>query len=258
MKKKSIIILSVVAVLVIAAALIYSKAVAPKPDDNTNATVMKFENLSGTQYTEVLLVWGNGITKDLTAGVYNTVGLNNPDSTGNTSTDEVVGNLDLEKIQKENKALKVILNGPRLWTVDKVEVNAGVIRDFGNLEARWVMWFPIPKGFKQGAFGYKPMEVIRDTRMHINAGSPAFLMDDPEGNTYVMKSCDRIIHPDQKFSDLKDLGSKLKQPEGWKFRYVILEKELSFFPDNGKGWIVQDDMNNTYDRIGGNYSNYVP
>jgi len=258
MKKKNIIILSSLAVLVIAAFVIYSKAVAPKPDDKANAKFMTFENLLGTQYTEVLLVWGNGITKDLTAGVYNTVGLNNPDSTGNTSSDEVVSKLELGKIKKENKALKVILNGPRLWTVDKVEVNAGVIRDFGNLEARWVMWFPIPKGFKQGAFGYQPMEVIRDTRMHINAGSPAFLMDDPDGNTYVMKSCDRIIHPDQKFSDLKDLGSKLKMPAGWKFRYVILEKDLSFYPDNGKGWIVQDDMNNTYDRIGGNYSNYIP
>ena len=118
----------------------------------------------------------------------------------------MVANLDLEKIKTDNKALKVILNGPRLWTVDKVEVNAGLIRNFGDLQARWVMWFPIPKGFKQGEFAYKPMEVLRDTRMHINAGSPAFLMDDPEGNTYVMKSSDRIINPDQKFSDLKGIG----------------------------------------------------
>lgn len=258
MKKKSIITLSILAVIAIAAFLVYNKAVLPKPDDKANAKVMEFNSLMGTQYTEVLLVWGNGITKDLTAGVYNTVGLNSPDSTGNTSRDEVVSKLDLEQIQKDNKSLKVILNGPRLWTVDRVEVNAGVIRDFGGMEARWVMWFPIPKGFKQGSFGYQPMEVIRDTRMHINAGSSAFLMDDPDGNTYVMKSADRIFHPDQKYADLKDLGAKLKLPEGWKFRAVVLEKDFSFYPDNGKGWIVQDDIGNTYDRIGGKYSNYIP
>lgn len=258
MNKRNIILLSALALLVIAAFVIYSKAVAPKPDDKSSAQLMTFENLLGTQYTEVLVVWGNGITKDLTAGVYNTVGLNNPDTTGNTSTDAKVAKLNLEKIKTDNKALKVILNGPRLWTVDHIEVNAGVIRDFGDLQARWVMWFPIPKGFKQGAFAYKPMEVLRDTRMFINAGSPAFLMDDPDGNTYVMKSADRIFHPDQKFSDLKDLSSKLKMPEGWRFRFLILEKELSFYPDNGKGWIVQDDVGNTYDRLGGNYSNYIP
>jgi hypothetical protein len=258
MKKKSIIILSIVAVIVIAAFLVYSKAVAPKPDDNASAKFLTFENLKGTQYTEVLLIWGNGITKNLTAGVYNTIGLNSPDSTGNTSPDEVIHKLDLEKIQKDNKTLKVILNGPRLWTVDKVEVNAGKIRDFGGLEARWVMWFPIPKDFKQGSFAYKPMEVIRDTRMHINTGSFAFLMDGPDGYTYVMKSADRIYHPEQKYSDLKDLGAKLQLPAGWKFRCVTLEKDLAFYPDKGKGWIVQDDIGNTYDRIGGNYSNYIP
>lgn len=256
MKTKSIISLSIVAVTVIAAIVVYSKAVAPKPDDNANAKFITFDKLMGTQYTEILPVWGNAITKDLTAGVYNTVGLNNPDSTGNTSTDEMVAKIDLEKVKEDCKALKVILNGPRLWTVNRVEVNVGTIRDFDGLQARWVMWFPVPKNFKQGGFAYKPMEVIRDTRMHINTGSPAFLLDDPEGYTYVMKSCDRIYHPEQKFSDLKGLGSKLKLPVGWKFRYVILKKDFSFYPDKGKGWIVQDNMNNTYDRIGGNYSNY--
>ncbi len=256
MKTKSKAIFVIITILAIATFIIYPKIIANKPPDNANAKFLTFESLIGTQYTEVLLVWGNGITKNLTAGVYNTVGLNNADSTGNTSRDEVISKLDLAKIQKDNKALKVILNGPRLWTVDKVEVNAGNIRDFGGLQARWVMWFPIPKDFKQGSFGYQPMEVIRDTRMHINTGSKAFLLDDPDGNTYVMKSADRIFHPDQKYSDLKDLGSKLKLPSGWKFRCVTIEKDFSFYPDNGKGWIVQDNMNNTYDRIGGNYSNY--
>ena len=88
----------------------------------------------GTQYTEILPVWGNPITKKLTAGVYNTLTLNNPDETGNTSPDEMVAKIDMKKVKKECNALKVIKNGPRVWTVDWIEVNAGAIRDFDGLK----------------------------------------------------------------------------------------------------------------------------
>jgi hypothetical protein len=255
MKTKETLIASAIALIISATVLMGCKSL---PKDNANAKPMKFENLMGTQYTEILPIYGNAITKKLTAGVYNTVGLNDPNQTGNTSPDEMLAKMDMKKVEKERNALKVIKNGPRLWTVDWVQVNAGEVRDFDGLQARWVMWFPIPKGFKQGENAYNPMEALRDTHMGIKAGSPACILDDPEGNSWVMKSADRIYHPEQKISDLKDLGSKLNLPSGWKYRYVILNQELVFQPDNGKGWIVQDDMNNTYDRVGGNYSNYKP
>jgi hypothetical protein len=229
-----------------------------KPNDDANTKALKAENLMGTQYTEILPVWGNPITKDLTAGVYNTCTLNNPDASGNTSPDEMVARMDLKKIKKECNALKVILNGPRIWTVDWIEVNAGKVRNFDGLDAYWVMWFYVPKGFKGGETPYQRMEGVRDTHMGIKAGSGAYILDDPEGTTWVMKSMSRVQHPGQKFEDLKNLGAKLNLPEGWKWRYVILEKELIFQPDNGKAWITQDDMGNTYDRVGGNFSNYKP
>ena len=46
--------------------------------------------------------------------------------------------------------------------------------------------------------------------------------------------------------------------EGWKFRSKILEEELVFKTKDGKSFIVQDDIGNTYDRVGGPYSNYKP
>lgn len=229
-----------------------------KPNDDANVKPIKFNNLMGTQYTEILPVWGNPITKDLTAGVYNTLGLNDPNSTGNTSPDDVLAKLNMDKIQKDFNALKVIKNGPRLWTVDWIEVNAGEIRDFDGLKAHWVMWFYVPKGFKDGGSPYHRMEGNRDTHMGIKAGSSAYVLDDPEGTTWVMKSAGRIAHPDQKYEDLKNLGSKLNLPKGWKWRHIILDRELIFQPDQGKAWITQDDMGNTYDRVGGNFSNYKP
>ena len=73
-----------------------------------------------------------------------------------------------------------------------------------------------------------------------------------------MKSASLIKDPNQKFEDLKDLGSHLKLAEGWKFRSKILEEELVFKTKDGKSFIVQDDIGNTYDRVGGPYSNYKP
>jgi hypothetical protein len=73
-----------------------------------------------------------------------------------------------------------------------------------------------------------------------------------------MKSASLIKDPNQKFEDLKDLGSHLKLPPGWKFRSPILEQDLVFTTDNGKTMITQDEIGNTYDRVGGPYSNYKP
>ena len=256
--KTKIIVLGIIALLVVAGFIIYPKIIANPPKDNLSTKPLRAENLMGTQYTEILPVWGNALTKNLTAGVYNTLTLNNPDSTGNTSPDEMVAKMDMVKVKKDCKALQVIKNGPRVWTVDWIEVNAGTIRNFDGLDAYWVMWFYVPKGFKGGESPYQRMEGNRDTHMGIKAGSAACVLDDPEGTSWVMKSMGRVQHPEQKFSDLKDLGSKLKVPAGWKWRYVILDKELVFQPDKGKAWITQDDMGNTYDRVGGNFSNYKP
>ena len=73
-----------------------------------------------------------------------------------------------------------------------------------------------------------------------------------------MKSTSLIKNPNQKFEDLKDLGSRLKLPPGWKFRSPILEQDLVFMTDNGSTHITQDEIGNTYDRVGGPYSNFKP
>lgn len=49
---------------------------ASVPPDDANKQQMQFTDLAGTRYTEILVVFGNALTKDFTAGVYNTVGLN--------------------------------------------------------------------------------------------------------------------------------------------------------------------------------------
>ena len=89
-------------------------------------------------------------------------------------------------------------------------------------------------------------------------GSPAFLLDDPEGNSWCMKSASLIVDPNQTFESLKDLGSRLKPAEGWSFRTVVLDRDLVLTPDDGDALITQDELANTYDRVGGAFSNYKP
>lgn len=234
---------------------------APLPKDNAQVSEHRFDNLMGSRYTEILLVFGNAVTSNYTAGVYNTIGLNgaNPAGGGDSTPAALVDKLDLEKIKKDNDALKTIKNGPRLWTLDHVGVKMGTERDFLDLKARWVMWFPIPDAIREGKdLSYQVMTANRDTSMSIDKGSRAYILDDPQGVSWVMKSASLIKDPTQKFEDLKNLGSRLKLPPGWKFRSPILEQTLVFMTDNGKTQITQDELGNTYDRTGGPYSNYKP
>jgi hypothetical protein len=249
------------ALIVVAAIVVYPKVVAEAPKDDAQLTEIKFANLMGTRYTEILVVYGNALKSDYVAGVYNTMGLNgaNPAGGGDSSPAVILDKIDMKKVQEDNHALSTVKNGPRLWTVDHIGVKAGKERDFQGLKARWVTWFLIPDAIREHKdLSYAVLNVRRDTTMGINKGSRAYILDDPQGNSWVMKSAGLIVDPNQKFDNLKDLGSRLKLPAGWKFRSPVLEQELDFMTDNGKTMITQDELGNTYDRAGGPYSNYKP
>ena len=253
-----IVILRLMGVLLVSASLLAGCA-KPKPDDDAELTRQQYDGLMGTRYTEFLIVWGSPLKKEFVAGVYNTVGLNSPEGKVDSSPQEMLDKVDMDKAVKDLDALSFVLNGPRMWTIDHLGVSAGKKRNFQGLDANWVMWFPIPDEIREGKdLSYYIMPALRDTDMTIWKGSRVYIMDDPDGNSFVMKSASMIVDPDQKFEDLKNLGSRLKLAEGWKFRTKVLEQELVFKTKDGKSFIVQDNIGNTYDRVGGPYSNYKP
>ena len=71
-------------------------------------------------------------------------------------------------------------------------------------------WLDVPKQMrKHQSVAYKTINVQRDTKFGINTGSPAFLLDDPDGDSWCMKSASLIVDPSQTYESLKDLGRRL-------------------------------------------------
>ena len=146
----------VAALVVIAAAVLYPKLVVTLPKDGADAKTATFKDTYG----------------------------------GRSSPPALLNQIDVKEMAKKFGMLAAFKNGPRLWTLDWIEVEMRKELDFGEIAT---------------------------------------------------------------------LGSRLKLPAGWKFRSVVLEQDLILTPDKtGTAHITQDDFGNTYDRVGGPYSNYKP
>jgi len=233
---------------------------ATLPDDSAGATLERFENTRGTRYTEVFLIGGNALTKNIRANVYNTYGLNDMERTGDSSPDAMLAKIDLEALKEQYDVLGVFVNGPRLWTLDWIEVPSGVRRDFNGLKAAWVAQVDL-SGLdleKKGGTAYKPTTVERKTEFGFVKGEPVFILDDPEGRSWVMKSAGLIVDSHQTYDRLESLGDRLEPAPGWKFRVRALDEDLILRPEAGVAGIVQDELGDTYDLAGPGYSNYKP
>ena len=256
---KTAVLLGIVAVIAVLGAIVYPKLVVTLPNDGGDAKPFTFQGVRGQRYTEMFLIGGNAITKDLSANVYNTTGLNGGATTGDSCPAALLDKVDVKSLKEQYGVLAAFKNGPRLWTLDWIEVEMGKELDFDGMKARWVNWLDL-KGLslKPGEAAYKNITVGRHTKFGFNKGTQVFILEDPEGNPWVMKSFSLIADPNQKFAELPTLGSRLKLPAGWKFRAPVLDKDLILTPDNGIAHITQDDFTNTYDRAGGPYSNFNP
>ena len=250
----------VAALIVVAAIVVYPRLVVTLPNDGADAKPFTFKDVRGHRYTEMFLIGGNAITKDLKANVYNTWGLNGGATTGDSCPAALLDKVDVKLVKEHSGVLASFKNGPRRWTLDWFEGATGKELDFNGMKARWVNWLDL-KGLslEPGGGNYKYITVGRHTRFGFDKGKHVFILDDPEGNAWVMKSFSLITHSDQRFEELGTLGSRLTLPPGWKFRAPVLEQELVLTPDkDGIAHITQDDFGNTYDRAGGPYSNYKP
>jgi hypothetical protein len=93
-----------------------------------------------------------------------------------------------------------------------------------------------------------------------NKGTTVLLLDDAEGNTWIMKGFQLGLKPQYTYEEFLAAGASnfKKLPSGWNFRIIKLEKNLIEVPENGVATIMPDEFFNVYDKTGPGMSNYKP
>ena len=165
------------------------------------------------------------------------------------------------KIKEEYGVLGASLNGPKLWLPDWLEVDVGVEREFNGIKAPWTAELNLGKKVSIGeTTTYKPETIARKSGVGWNKGTPVTLIDDTEGNTWVMKGFQLGLKPQYTYKDFMAAGASnfKKLPSGWKVRVVTLEKDLIEAPEGGIATIMPDEFFNVYDKTGPGMTNYKP
>jgi len=265
MRNKTILIVGVAALLVIAAGIVlYSKVVSDCPDADAPMTTKQIDNTRGLRFCEVFLIGGNAITKDLKASCYNTTGLNYDVSKDplNSCPDELVNRLQMDKYKKDYKVLATYLNKQRFWVFDSFKVPTGPMKDFDGLKGYFMGLGIIPKDAdvsKPGWLTYRKSPVHKKTELTFSKGKPIFIIDDENGKPWVMKAYRDSYG--QNLENLHTLGQRYqKLPAGWKFRVVVLDRDLVIAPGKADviSQIFQDEFENTFDYVGDGSSNFQP
>jgi len=210
------------------------------------------------RYCEVFLMCG-----DAGSNVYNTASLNNKKDPKDTCPKELLANFSTEAVKEQYQVQGVFLNGPRYFLMDSMNIPTGTkVRDFNGLEARWMTNLQLPPGIRVGAgkteTAYVPSTVERKSEFFFDRCKPVFILDDPNGTAWVMKSYSKSVDPNLTYDGLQTLGTRLKLPPGWKYRVEVRDQDLTIAPVNGTQRITQDELQNTYDACDEGACTYKP
>jgi hypothetical protein len=198
--------------------------------------------LRNLRYGEVLLL--RAVDGRFEAEVWNTMGMND-------CPQDAWDELDAEAIAADRGALLALLNGPRYWVLDYITANIraeapettfgrlGMFRaavvDFGTTP-------PTPGPWVERS-------ILRETVFGFDAGREIYELVAPDGTTYVMQAYSRAVDGALSFEDLAGLGGRLALPDGWTYRVRTLTEELPLLSTDGVATVLQDDLQNTYQRV---------
>lgn len=246
-----------VTLMVCLLALAADRQPVPIPKEPKEKT---YRSLRGVIYCEVWLFTGTPETG--IAGVYyNTSDLNNSANKQVTCPADMWEKVTVKELDAKYDVLGSYKNGPRGWTMDEIRIPVGPVEDFQGVKARWMGEGRLPKGAglkEMHMAAYKPLQSHRKSWMKFEKGKPVFILEDSEGTPWVMQAFGQLVDKSLTYDTLKDLGGKLKPAAGWKFRVVTLDKDLTISTPKGYNWIVQDELQNTYDACREDACNFKP
>lgn len=218
----------------------------PTPSD---PEMMAFDGMRDVQYCEVWLFTGTP-EEGIWGTYYNTSNLNNSADKMDTCPAAMWDKVSVDSLKATWDVLGAYKNGPRGFTFDEVEIPVGPVETFEGIEARWWGAGRLPKGVDLKVAHMTPYEELKSHRKStftFKAGQPLFILDDPEGTPWVMQAYSKILDKDLTYDGLKDLAAKLSPPEGWSYRVATPDQDLIISTPEGYNWIVQDELQNTYD-----------
>lgn len=232
-----------------------SAAQVPCAQDGASAANSTLKDLRGMRYMEFFLVGSEPLDGQIKGTCYNTTGQNLSGGGRDTCPQDVVEKVDPVALATEYGVARVVLNPPRQWLLDWIDIETGAVRQFGPLKATWCAVMNMPKGEWQP---YTTTTIARKSAFGFSRGKPIYLLDDPEGNIWVMKSVSPAVNPENTFERIGEIGTRLGVPEGWRFRTRVLEEDLILIPESGVARILRDDLFDVYDLTGKGYSNFNP
>ena len=236
----------------------------PKPQvlsDGANAKSKRIENSHLMRFIEMYLAGIDPSTGDIIAECYGTYA--NPDipADKDSSPQALVAGLNMKQIKEQYGVLGASLNGPKLWIPDWFEVEVGVVRQFGGIKAPWTAQLNLGKTVSvDDVKPYEPKKIARKSAINWNKGTKVMVLDDPAGNTWIMKGFQLGLKPQHTYAEFMAAGPAnfKKLPPGWKARVVTLKQDNLEIPEGGVATITSDEFFNVYDKTGPGMSNSKP
>jgi hypothetical protein len=224
-------------VSMLGAAMLYAQAGGAAPAGKS-ATLEKARYFG---QCEVFLLKGNPGSYE--AQVYNTTPLNDcPPSKFDP--------IDAQLVAKNTGSDLAWKNPRRFWTMDRLTIAlVGDPRGFNglmfNLVAKMTMPPKFTPGEGQAGFAYQPTQIRRNSKYEYFKGQQVFLLQSPDGKTWVMQTY--TTHTDRTLTaaDLPNLAQRLKLPAGWQFKAKTLDRDLTI-TTTGLANIVPDNLENMY------------
>ncbi len=225
----------------IAVAVAALLAAAPAPTASAAPRVQTESGLFNTRYCEILVA--KGALPAITVTVWNTIGLN-------SCPPAQWKRYDAGALATQLGAALVVLNGPRYWVFDRAsDTRVGAVRSFGALKLRDVARIRITTAADLARKPYETRVVDRTNRWTWKPGRTLYQLVSPAGTVYTMQAYSQIVDPKLRLSDLTSLGSRLKLPAGWRYRTRVARRGF-VLQATGRATIVQDELQNTYQRTG--------
>lgn len=229
--------------------------------DGANAPSKHIENSHLMRFIEIFLAGIDPNTGDIVAECYGTYADPNVPDNKDTAPQALVAALDMNKLKQQYEVLGASLNGPKLWLPDSFDVEVGVVRQFGGLKAPHTAQLNLGKKVSIGDVKpYEPETIARKSAITWNKGTKVMVLDDPSGNTWIMKGFQLGLKPQRTYEQFMAAGpdSFKKLPAGWKARVVTLAEDNHEVPEGGVASILSDEFFNVYDKTGPGMSNSKP